>query len=168
MSVYTHRVDNMAEGSAGMTWVVCACKQNDLPETIIHRLWNTVTRTFGWLYYFWHLMGCRDLIRSQLWYNSVCDDQSRSDGLSWPDQKSIMVWLRGRWPKRDLMAANSIHLRVASNEKNTEKKMDKERQVDFWSSLDNPSDLDLVIAHAIISQLTSDQVSTTHQMPKVV
>ena len=37
MSVYTHRVDNMAEGSAGMTWVVCACKQNDLPETIIHR-----------------------------------------------------------------------------------------------------------------------------------
>ena len=36
MSVYTHRVDNMAEGSAGMTWVVCACKQNDLPETVCY------------------------------------------------------------------------------------------------------------------------------------
>ena len=35
LSASTHRVDNMAEGSAGMTWVVCACKQNDLPETII-------------------------------------------------------------------------------------------------------------------------------------
>ena len=31
MSVYTHRVDNMAEGSPGVTWVVCACKLNDLP-----------------------------------------------------------------------------------------------------------------------------------------
>ena len=40
--------------------------------------------------------------------------------------------------------------------------------IDFWSGLDNPSDLDLVIAHAIMSQLTSDQVSTTHQMPKVI
>ena len=40
--------------------------------------------------------------------------------------------------------------------------------IDFWSGLDNPSDLDLVIAYAIISQLTSDQVSTTHQMPKVI
>ena len=32
VSVYTHCVDNMAEGSAGVTWVVCACKQNDLPD----------------------------------------------------------------------------------------------------------------------------------------
>ena len=31
MGVYTHRVD-MAEGSAGVTWVVCACKRNDLPD----------------------------------------------------------------------------------------------------------------------------------------
>ena len=36
MSVYNHRVDNMAEGSAGMTRVVCARKQNDLPERICY------------------------------------------------------------------------------------------------------------------------------------
>ena len=40
--------------------------------------------------------------------------------------------------------------------------------IDFWSGLDNPSDLDLVTAHATILQLTFDQVSTTHQIPKVV
>ena len=36
------------------------------------------------------------------------------------------------------------------------------------SGLDNPSDLDLITAHAIIPQLTSDSVSHTHQMPRAV
>ena len=33
------------------------------------------------------------------------------------------------------------------------------------SGLDNPSDLDLITAHAIIPQLTSDPVSNTHEIP---
>ena len=66
-------------------------------------------------------MGCRDLIRSQLWYNSVSDDQIE---IWWVVETGsevdygIIAWAL---TKRDLMAANSIHLRVASNEKNTEK-----------------------------------------------
>ena len=39
--------------------------------------------------------------------------------------------------------------------------------IDFWSGLDNPSDLDLANAYAIIPQLTSDPVSHTHQRPRV-
>ena len=40
--------------------------------------------------------------------------------------------------------------------------------IDFWSGLAHPSDLDLVTAHAIIPQLTSNPISHTHQMPRVV
>ena len=34
----------------------------------------------------------------------------------------------------------------------------------FWSGLAHPSDLDLVTAHAIIPQLTSDPILNTHQI----
>ena len=40
--------------------------------------------------------------------------------------------------------------------------------IDFWSDLEHPSDLGLVTTHAIIPQLTSNPVSHTHQMPRVV
>ena len=32
MRVYTHRVNNMAVGSTGVTRIVCADKQNDIPD----------------------------------------------------------------------------------------------------------------------------------------
>ena len=70
MSVYTRRVDNMAEGSTGVTWVVCAGKQNGLPDGD-----NTL-----------------DFKHSILWQGHLSHHTSlASDGCSRPNRKSIAL-----------------------------------------------------------------------------
>ena len=93
----------MGQGSPGVKCVVCASKQNDLPDgdntwyTKHVLLWQGHLVDYTTL---WHLTGVRDRIRSQLWYNSLGSDRIKTRRpptvYIWGSHPMKMYWRKNK------------------------------------------------------------------------